>query len=144
MKLKIFLLVVWGIVLFSNFTYQETTIPPKSLKEAFKKDFMIGTALNSSQIEERNPTVNELIIQQFNAATPENVMKSALVHPKWDTYDFSMGDKLIEYGKKHNIKINGHTLIWHSQLPGFMRRMQSDDSVKTFFTDHIRTVASHY
>ncbi|MFD2520589.1 endo-1,4-beta-xylanase [Emticicia soli] len=144
MKIKTFMLVVWVIILFSNFTYQDTKPGIDSLKEAFKNDFTIGTALNSAQIEERNPTVNNLIIQQFNVATPENVMKSALLQPKWGIYDFKMADKLIEYGNKHNIKINGHTLIWHSQLPGFMRRMQSTDSVKTFFNDHIKTVAGHY
>lgn len=144
MKIKTFMLVVWVIVLFSNFTYHDAKPGIGSLKEAFKNDFTIGTALNSAQIEERNPTVNNLIIQQFNVATPENVMKSALLQPKWGIYDFKMADKLIEYGHKHNIKINGHTLIWHSQLPGFMRRMQSTDSVKTFFNDHIKTVAGHY
>lgn len=144
MKIKTFILIACGIVLFLNFTFQGNTFKAESLKEAFKKDFTIGTALNSAQIEERNPAVNNLIIQQFNTATPENVMKSALLHPQWDTYDFTMADKLIEFGNKHHIKINGHTLIWHSQLPGFMRRTQSSDSVKTFFTDHIKTVASHY
>lgn len=144
MKTKTFILVVWVIVLFSNFTKQDNRYKAQSLKEAFKKDFTIGTALNSAQIEERNPVVSDLIVQQFNTATPENVMKSALLHPKWDTYDFTMADKLVDFGKKHHIQINGHTLIWHSQLPGFMRRIQSADSVRTFFTDHIKTVASHY
>lgn len=144
MKIKIFTLVIWGILLFSNFTYQDNKYDTQSLKEVFKNDFTIGTALNLAQIEERNPAVNDLIIQHFNVATPENVMKSALLHPKWDTYDFAMADKLIEYGKKHQIKINGHTLIWHSQLPGFVRLIQSKDSIRTFFTDHIKTVAEHY
>lgn len=144
MKIKTFILLGWGVLLFSNFTYQGQDSEALSLKEAFKNDFAIGTALNSWQIEERNPAVNELIIQNFNVATPENVMKSALLHPKWDTYDFRMGDKLVEYGNKHHIKINGHTLIWHSQLPAFIRQIQSKDSIRTFFTDHIKTVAGHY
>jgi endo-1,4-beta-xylanase len=120
----------------------EPSIP--SLKDAFKKDFAIGTALNTAQIDERNLKTTEFIARQFNMATPENVMKSALLHPKWDTYTFEMGDKLIEFGKKHNIKINGHTLIWHSQLPAFVRGIHSQDSIRTFFTDHINTVAGHY
>ncbi len=115
-----------------------------SLKDTFKKDFGIGTALNNAQIEERDPQTTAFIARQFNMATPENIMKSALIHPRWDTYDFTMGDKLIEFGKKHNIKINGHTLIWHSQLPGFIRGIHSKDSIQTFFTNHIKTVAGHY
>jgi endo-1,4-beta-xylanase len=115
-----------------------------SLKDTFRNDFGIGTALNNGQIEERDPKMTEMIVRQFNMATPENVMKSALIHPKWDTYDFEVPDKLVAFGKKHNIKINGHTLIWHSQLPSFIRGIHSKDSIQTFFTNHIKTVAGRY
>ena len=115
-----------------------------SLKEVFKDDFGIGTALNTPQIEERDPRVDALIRQQFNMATPENIMKAEMLHPQWDVYNFGMADKLVEYGKKNNIKINAHTLIWHSQLPAFARRLQDVDSFKTFFKNHITTVASRY
>ena len=115
---------VLGVILFSNFRFQSPSDNPKSLKDAFKKDFLIGTALNNSQIDEKNEVVNDLIKKQFNAATPENIMKSALIHPKWDTYDFTMADKLVEYGKKNNIKINYNTIsffvniydIWYSYI----------------------------
>jgi endo-1,4-beta-xylanase len=144
MKHILILRLVLGVILFSNFTFQPTSDNPKSLKDTFKKDFLIGTALNNSQIDEKNAVVNDLIKKQFNAVTPENIMKSALIHPKWDTYNFTMADKLVEYGEKNNIKINGHTLIWHSQLPNFIRGIKSSDSIRTFFTDHIKTVAGRY
>lgn len=115
-----------------------------SLKTVFKDDFAIGTALNAEQIEEKDPKAAVLVPQQFNMATPENIMKAEVIHPQWGTYNFDLADKMIEYGKKHNIKINGHTLIWHSQLPAFARQIQSVDSFKTFFTDHINTVAGRY
>lgn len=115
-----------------------------SLKTVFKDDFAIGTALNAEQIEEKDPKAAVLVPQQFNMATPENIMKAEVIHPQWGTYNFDLADKMIEYGKKHNIKINGHTLIWHSQLPAFARNIQSVDSFKTFFTDHINTVAGRY
>jgi endo-1,4-beta-xylanase len=115
-----------------------------SLKNVFKNDFAIGTALNIEQIEEKNPKAAVLVLQQFNMATPENIMKAEVIHPQWSTYNFDIPDKMIEYGKKHNIKINGHTLIWHSQLPVFARRIKDVDSFKTFFTNHINTVAGRY
>jgi len=142
MKKKLIISSVFVLIICSNFITRNKA--NNSLKDAFKQDFLIGTALNNSQIEEKDPTVNSLIKQQFNAATPENVMKSALIHPKWDTYDFKMADKMIEYGQKNNIKINGHTLVWHSQLPNFIRGIKSSDSIRTFFTEHIKTVAGRY
>ena len=115
-----------------------------SLKNTFKNDFGIGTALNTQQIEEKDLKAAELIPQQFNMATPENIMKAEIIHPQWDVYNCDLAEKMIEYGKKNNIKINGHTLIWHSQLPSFARRISSVDSFKTFFANHINTVASRY
>lgn len=115
-----------------------------SLKQVFNKDFLIGTALNSLQIEEKDPTADALIKQQFDAATPENIMKAEIIHPQWDVYNWTLADKLVEYGKKNNIAINAHTLIWHSQMPAFARKISDADSFKTFFTNHINTVASRY
>ena len=115
-----------------------------SLQKKFADDFAIGTALNTEQILEKDSAAAALIPWQFNMATPENIMKAAIIHPQWDSYDFDVADKLIEYGKKHNIKINGHTLIWHSQLPAFAYKIQSADSFRVFFTNHINTVAGRY
>lgn len=115
-----------------------------NLKDAYKNDFLIGTALSAGQIEEKDSKANTLIIQQFNAITPENIMKAEIIHPEWDRYNFDLADKIVAYGAKHNMKVNGHTLIWHSQLPAFARRIKDVDSFKTFFTNHINTVASRY
>jgi endo-1,4-beta-xylanase len=118
------------------------TVP--SLKEIFKNDFLIGTAMNTPQIEEKDAAADALIKQQFNAVTPENIMKAEIIEPKWNTFNFDLADKLVAYAAKNNIKVNAHNLIWHSQLPAFMRHMQDADSVKQYFENHITTVAKHY
>src|SRR5436190_3416005 len=115
-----------------------------TLREAYKNDFLIGTALNSQQIEEKDSNAAKLVPEQFSAATPENIMKAEIIHPQWDKYNFDLADKMVEYGKKHNILINGHTLIWHSQLPAYARNIKDVDSFKTFFNNHITTIASRY
>jgi len=115
-----------------------------SLKDAYKNDFLIGAALNGQQIEEKEPNAAALVPKEFSAVTPENIMKAEIIHPEWNRYNFDLADKIAEYGKKYNIKVNGHTLIWHSQLPAFIRNMKDADSVKQYFTNHINTVASRY
>lgn len=115
-----------------------------SLKEAFKDDFAIGTALNTNQILEKDSGAAVLVPLQFNAVTPENIMKAQELQPEWGRYHFELADKLVDYAKKHNMQLNGHTLIWHSQLPAFVRQIKSEDSVRKFFTDHINTVAGRY
>jgi endo-1,4-beta-xylanase len=115
-----------------------------SLKEVFKDDFFIGTALNTVQIEEKNSSAAALVPQQFNAITPENSMKAVVMQPEWNRYNFDLADKLVAYAKKNNMVVNAHTLIWHSQLPSFVRQMKDADSVRHYFTNHITTIASRY
>ena len=139
------LLILAGGLLFSDGTSaQKSPVVIASLKDVFKNDFLIGTALNADQIEEKEPNAAALVPLQFNAVTPENIMKAEIIHPGWNSYNFDVADKLVAYGKKYKIKINGHTLIWHSQLPAFMRNMKDADSVKQYFINHINTVASRY
>ena len=73
-----------------------TTTP--TLREAYKNDFLIGTALNTQQIEEKDTSAAKLVPVQFNAATPENIMKAEIIHPQWDKYNFELADKMVEYG----------------------------------------------
>ena len=115
-----------------------------SLKETFKNDFAIGTAMDAAQIEEKDPKANALIVQQFNAVTPENIMKAEVIHPRWNEYNFDLADKLVAYAKKNNMIVNAHNLIWHSQLPSYMHSMKNADSVRQYFNNHITTLASRY
>lgn len=116
----------------------------QSLKSVYQDDFLIGTALGTEHILEKNEKANQLIKREFNAITPENIMKSQLIHPVQNNYNFGIADKYVEYGQKNNMYIVGHTLVWHSQLPTFVSKIKSSDSVRIFMTDHINTVVGRY
>jgi len=115
-----------------------------SLKDVYKNDFLIGTALSANQILQKDATVDALIRQQFNAITPENIMKCEVIHPKWDVYNFELADKIVEYGRQNNMQVIAHNLIWHSQLSPFVRNIKNADSLLQFMTNHITTIAGRY
>ncbi len=117
---------------------------PTSLKAAFNNIFFIGAALSTEEINETNPAVNTLILKHFNTVTPENDMKSMYLQPSWNTFDFTTADKLVAYAQKNNLMLNGHTLVWHAQLPSFVEKIKSADSVRQFMVNHINTVAGRY
>ncbi len=143
-KLNFFLALVPGLMLSACSAMSQVRTSTISLKESYKNDFLIGTALSATQIEEKDDAANAVIKRHFNAITPENIMKAEEIHPAWNQYNFDLADKIIAYGNGNNMQVNGHTLIWHSQLPVYARNIQSVDSFKTFFQDHISTVASRY
>jgi endo-1,4-beta-xylanase len=115
-----------------------------TVKDAYKENFYIGTALSQSQIEESDPMVTALISKEFNSITPENVMKSMFTHPEKDQFDFKLSDKYIAFGEKYNMFIHGHTLIWHSQLPPWMAQIKDSIGMADAMTNHITTTVSRY
>jgi endo-1,4-beta-xylanase len=114
------------------------------LKDYFNDDFLMGVAINSNQIEQKDVLGNPLIIKEFNSLTPENIMKCEVIHPEWDRYDFTLADKMVDYAMKNNLKVVGHNFIWHSQLAPFVQQIKSKDSLKTFMENHIMTIGQRY
>ena len=114
------------------------------LKDAYKEDFLIGVALNASQIEEQDSVQNKLISTEFNSVTPENIMKSLLIHPNKDTYNFDLPDKLVALAEKNDMHIQGHTLVWHSQLSPFFKEISDSTAMVEALKDHINTIVGRY
>ena len=64
----------------------------KTLKEALKDKFLIGTAVNTRQASGRDKAGVRVIQEQFNAIVAENCMKSQEMHPKENRYNFTQAD----------------------------------------------------
>ncbi len=123
--------------------------PAATLRSAFVDDFLVGVALGSYQINGRNPKAEEAAARQFSAITPENELKWQSVHPSPDRYEFKSADAFAEFAKAHDMKLIGHTLVWHSQTPDWV--FKGDDGKPATreqllerMRDHIRTVAGRY
>jgi endo-1,4-beta-xylanase len=120
-----------------------------TLKDAYKKHFMIGAALNSAQFTETDKRGAEIVKKQFNTITPENVLKWGLVHPDPDRYDFAAPDKYVEFGVKNKMFIVGHTLVWHNQTPKWVfedaqGKPLTREALLERLRDHIHTVVGRY
>ncbi len=144
MNKKLIILIVSGIFFIAACSSSKKLQTVSGLKDAYKGDFLIGTALNEGQIMGRSPAADRVVALQFNAITPENVMKTEEIHPEWNKYTFELADKYVEYGQRNKMYIVGHTLVWHSQLAPFVNRIRSADSLKLFMREHIKTVAGRY
>ena len=120
-----------------------------TLKDAFKDHFLVGAALNDSQCSGTNAAQVALITQQFNSITPENVLKWDSIHPKPETYNFEPGDRYVAFGRKHNMFIIGHTLVWHNQTPKWVFEndgggVADRETLLARMRDHISTVVGRY
>ncbi len=91
-----------------------------SLKDLVPKGMLIGAAISQSQSDGEDAAAQALVTQQFNAISPENILKWMLVHPDPDRYDFAPADRYVAYGESHGMAVIGHNLVWHSQTPAWV------------------------
>ncbi|MDX1469871.1 MAG: endo-1,4-beta-xylanase [Flavobacteriaceae bacterium] len=120
-----------------------------SLKEAYKNDFLIGTALNEDMVSGSDSISEEIILKQFNAITPENVMKAEVINPQPGIYNFKPADDFLAFGNKHNLFMIGHTLIWHNQTPDWFfndehGQANTPEAQIDRMRSHIEAVAGRY
>ena len=120
-----------------------------SLKEFFKDDFYIGVALSQSQLEGKDPMGLAIAERHFNSIVPENSLKWEVVHPEPDRYNFEPADLFVAFGKKNNMFMVGHTLVWFSQTPGWVFKDErgmppAREALLKRMKDHIFTVMGRY
>lgn len=92
---------------------------PNTLKEAYQGAFLMGTAVNDALVSGRDERSQVITGTHFNTITAENVMKAEVLNPQPGIFDFSAADRFVEFGKKHDMFIIGHPLVWHNQTPAW-------------------------
>ena len=111
----------------------------KSLAEVSGRYF--GTAMTQNMLS--NSTVTSLAAQQFDMVTPGNEMKWDTTEPSNGSYNFGPGDQIVSFARAHGMRVRGHNLVWHSQLPSWVSSLPSSQ-VQAAMENHITTEVSHY
>jgi endo-1,4-beta-xylanase len=91
--------------------------PLRELADAHQK--RIGSAVNTNLLAS-DDAYRAVLAREFSSVTAENVMKWALVEPRRGVFDYAAADNLVEFARRHDQVVRGHTLVWHNQLPGWL------------------------
>jgi len=122
---------------------------PKTLKDAYRDDFLLGTAVNDAIVSGEDAAQQALAVRHFNAITLENSMKVEVLHPEPGKWDFERADAFVEFGRKHGMFLVGHTLVWHNQTPAWFFEDADGKPARTEvmrerLRQYIHTVAGRY
>ncbi len=100
-----------------------------------------GTALSNSHVSET--AYANLAATQFDMVTPENEMKWDTVEASRGSFNFGPGDAIVSFAQAHGQRVRGHNLVWHSQLPGWVSSLPTNQ-VQAAMENHITQEATHY
>jgi endo-1,4-beta-xylanase len=122
--------------------------PPDSLRAlAAQVGLRVGSAIIPFDLD--NAAYNQIAATQLSAVTPGNEMKWQVVEPTRGTYDWSGGDRLVQFAQAHGQLVRGHTLLWHNQLPTWLTQGVADGSIsntelRALLHKHVTDEVTHF
>jgi endo-1,4-beta-xylanase len=70
-------------------------------------------------------------------------MKWDTIEPSPNSFNFAPAGQITGNAQSHGMKIRGHTLVWHSQLPGWVGGLDTN-GLRSAMTNHINQVMGHW
>lgn len=112
-------------------------------QQADRLGVLMGGAANPDKFSEAPYAA--AFARELNMIEPENVMKFGLIHPASSRYDWAAADRIVSFAQANGMKVRGHTLVWHQQVPAWVTNGNfSSDQLSAILHDHISTVLGHY
>ncbi len=100
-----------------------------------------GTAVAANHLGES--AYASTLDTEFNSVTPENEMKWDAVEPNRNSFSYGSADQIVSHAQSKGMKVRGHTLVWYSQLPGWVSGLGASD-LRSAMNNHITQVMTHY
>lgn len=143
------ILLASAILFLGSCSQKESNQTLSTLQEAYGEAFLVGSAVNEDIVTGDDKAAQDIVLQQFNTITAENVMKAGPINPEPDVYNFEPADAFVEFGEENDLFIIGHTLVWHNQTPDWFFEDEdgnpnSSEAQVERMRSHIETVAGRY
>lgn len=115
------------------------------LKDALRdRGVLLGSAVQIEELK-KNPRYRKLVLREFDLLTPEYEGKMSMIVPVEGIYRFESLDWLVSFARRHNKTIRGHVLLWHGDLPRWVKEKEwTPQDLRAFTVEYIERVVGRY
>jgi endo-1,4-beta-xylanase len=138
------LLLLWTILLAGG-TIAQGSVSANGLRFGAQAHGLLVGAAVAVQPLKNDATYAQTLAREFNMVVAENAMKFASLNPNQTAYNFADADAIVDFANAHAMRVRGHTLVWHYQIPQWLINGNfSPSEISTTLKEHIQTVVGHY
>jgi endo-1,4-beta-xylanase len=106
---------------------------------------VLGAAVHTAGLTWSDPRYRQTLLSSFGSITSEWEMKMDSIEPWQGWFDFSKGDQLAAFAAANGLKMRGHTLLWHQQLPAWMSQgWWTRATLEPVLKQYVQTVVAHF
>lgn len=102
----------------------------------------LGAAIEPGQLDNASFS-GALKRYKFDSLTAENVMKFGRLEPNRNQFDWATSDKVVNFAQANGMRVRGHTLAWHVEVPGWVGGLSSADA-ESALRNHITQIMQRY
>ena len=108
------------------------------LRDYFAEDgyFDIGVAIEPRVLDVTEEV--DLIIRHMNSLTAENAMKWSSIEPFEGSFNWTGADRIVDFASINGMKVRGHTLCWHNQVPDWIFQDNGSTASKELVLERLR------
>ncbi|RGP58981.1 endoglucanase type f [Fusarium sporotrichioides] len=107
-----------------------------------KGKIYFGTEIDHYHLS-NTPLIN-IVKKDFGQITNENSMKWDAIEPSRGQFTFGNADKVVDFAQTNGKKLRGHTLLWHSQLPQWVKNIRDRATMTSVIENHVKTMVTRY
>ena len=107
-----------------------------------KGKLYFGTEIDHYHLN--NNPLTTIVKNSFGQITAENSMKWDATEPQRGVFSFANSDAVVNFATQNGKLVRGHTLLWHSQLPGWVTQINDRNTLTSVIQNHVTQMVTHF
>jgi endo-1,4-beta-xylanase len=115
-----------------------------TLKEAAQRSRLFwGTAVYAQALQPERE-FSALVARESSVLVPEWEMKWAAIERNRGQRRYTLADLVVTFAQAHQLKIRGHTLVWHLSIPDWAKAALKETRDWNLVASHITAMLQRY